>query len=151
MALKDEIKDRIKHYMREKKSAELTVVRQIKGEVMKFETSGSGVEAQDADVLKIINALVKQHHESISIFKEQSRDDLLAKEVLELEVLQSFLPEALSEEELVAIIDAAISETGAESKKDMGKVMGVAKAKAEETGKGVDGKALADGVKARLP
>lgn len=151
MALKDEIKERIKQYMREKKKDELTVVRQIKTEVMKFETSGKGDEAQDADVLKIINALVKQHQESISIFKEQDRQDLLAKEELELEVLQSFLPESLSEEELNSIIDAAIAETGAESKKDMGKVMGVAKAKAEATGKGVDGKALADGVKSRLP
>jgi len=151
MPLKEEIKDRIKQYMREKKVTELTVVRQIKTEIMKFETSGAGIEAQDSDVLQIIHALVKQHQESISIYREQGRNDLLEKEELELVVLQTFLPESLSPEELDAIIDEAIKETGATSKKDMGKVMGLAKTKAEATGKGVDGKALADRVKARLP
>lgn len=150
MSLKDEIKDRLKHYMREKMKDELTVVRQIKTEIMKFETSGSGDEATDADVQKIILALVKQHQESISIYKEQNREDLLAKEELELGVLQSFLPEEMGADELSAIIDQAISDTGASSKKEMGLVMKKARELVEASGKGADGKALADGVKERL-
>lgn len=150
MALKDEIKDRLKHYMREKMPTELTVVRQIKTEVMKFETSGSGAEAQDADVLKILNSLAKQHQESIDIFQKEGRDDLLEKELIELDVIKSFMPANVEGEELEALVDSAITSTGASTKKDMGPVMKAVRDAIAAKQAGVDGKVLSEMVKSKL-
>lgn len=150
MSLKKEIAERLKLYMREKKTTELAVIRQIKTEIMKYETSGAGKEAEDADVIKIINALVKQHQESIEIYEKNSRADLLAIEVLELSVLKSLLPAEMSETEICALIDQAIAQTGASSAKEMGAVVKVVKEKIAEMGKNVDGRVLAENVKKKL-
>ena len=117
---------------------------------MKYETSGAGKEAEDGDIIKIINALVKQHQESIEIYEKNSRADLLAIEVLELSVLKSLLPAELSEAELFKLIDQAIAQTGATSAKEMGAVVKAVKEKIAELGQNVDGRALADGVKKKL-
>ena len=150
MSLKKEIAERLKNYMREKKTTELAVIRQIKTEIMKYETSGAGKEAEDADVLKIINALVKQHQESIDVYEKNNRADLLAIEVLELSVLKSLLPAELSEAELCKLIDQAVVQTGASTAKDMGLVVKAVKEKIAEMGKNVDGKVLAENVKKKL-
>ena len=150
MALKDEIKDRLKHFMRNKMATELTVVRQIKTEIMKFETNGSGSEAQDGDVLKILNSLAKQHQESIDIFAKENRTDLLEKERIELDVIKSFMPANIEGEELEELVDATIRSTGAESKKDMGPVMKKVRATIADKNLGVDGKVLSEMIKAKL-
>ena len=151
MSLKKEILERLKQYMREKKSKELSCVRQIKAEIMKFETSVSkDKEATDEDVMKILNSLAKQHKESIDIYKKNDRTELLEKEQLELEVIESFLPKKLTGDELVALVDAIIEKTAAQTKKDMGAVMKGSREDIQAKGLSVDGQELAELVKSKL-
>ncbi len=82
-------------------------------------------ELTDLQVQKILNKEVKKIKDSIDQFTKMKRDDLVAKEVLQLEVLQSYLPQPLTEEEVRGVVEAKVKELGAESMKDMGKVMGV--------------------------
>lgn len=84
-------------------------------------------DLSDADLLAILDKMVKQRRDSISQFKEAGRDDLVAQEQSEMEVIQNFLPQPLSEAEIETLIAAAIADAGAESMKDMGKVMGLLK------------------------
>ena len=150
MSLKKEILDRLKQYMREKKAEELAVVRQIKSEIMKFETSSKGVEAEDADVLKVLNSLAKQHKESIDIYTKNNREDLLAKEKLELEVIESFLPSKFTGAELEALVTSVVESTGASTKKDMGTVMKGVREEVTAKGLSVDGQELSELVKSKL-
>ena len=104
-------------------------------------------EPGDAEVLAIIEKMVKQRRESIAQFEKGNRPELAAAEQQEIDVLGTYLPEPLSDAELAALIDAAIEETGASSMRDMGKVIGQIKAKA--AGRADMAKVSAD-VKARL-
>lgn len=102
---------------------------------------------EDADVLGVLQKEAKQRQESIDQFTAAGRDDLAAKEAAELAVLRMFLPEAMTEEALRAVVDETVTRLGADSIQDMGKVMQTIMA--EHKGK-VDGKALSALVKARL-
>jgi hypothetical protein len=82
-------------------------------------------ELTDKDVQKILRSEVKKIKDSIEQFKEMERDDLVAKEVIQLEVLQSYLPQPISEDEVRKVVEAKVKELNAESMRDMGKVMGV--------------------------
>ena len=94
-----------------------------------IEARGAGKESATDDELKqLLAKMVKQRQESASIYEENARPELAAKEKAEIAVIQEFLPKQLSDDEVSAAIDAAIAETGAASMKDMGKVMGVLKA-----------------------
>jgi len=83
------------------------------------------IELDDARVIAILDKMVKQRRESISQFKTAGRGDLIKQEVYEIDIIQEFLPQALSEDEVDAIVSQAIEQTGASSIKDMGKVMGL--------------------------
>ncbi len=83
------------------------------------------IELDDARVIAILDKMVKQRRESISQFKTAGRDDLIKQEVYEIDIIQEFLPQALSEDEVDAIVNQAIEQTSASSIKDMGKVMGL--------------------------
>lgn len=83
------------------------------------------IELDDARVIVILDKMVKQRRESISQFKAAGRDDLIKQEVYEIDIIQEFLPQALSEDEVDAIVSQAIEQTSASSIKDMGKVMGL--------------------------
>ena len=85
------------------------------------------IELDDARVIATLDKMVKQRRESIAQFKTASRDDLVKQESYEIDIIQEFLPEALSEEEVDAIVNQAIEQTSAASIKDMGKVMGIVK------------------------
>ena len=85
------------------------------------------LELDDSQVLAVLDKMVKQRRDSIQQYSKAGRDDLAAQEAAEIEVIQEFLPAALSEPEILGIIDAAIAGTAAESMRDMGKVMGVVK------------------------
>jgi hypothetical protein len=85
----------------------------------------SDKELTDKDVQKILRSEVKKIKDSIEQFEKMKRDDLVAKEVIQLEVLQSYLPQPMSEDEVRKVVEAKIKELNAESMKDMGKVMGV--------------------------
>jgi len=83
------------------------------------------VELDDAAVLAVVDKMVKQRRDSLTQFEQAGREDLAAIERAEIEVLQDYLPQALDASEIEALVDAAIAETGAESMKDMGRVMGI--------------------------
>jgi uncharacterized protein YqeY len=146
MSLKAQLTSDMKDAMRAKERDRLGVVRMLISAVKSAEID-SKKELSDNDVLAIIEKQVKQRRESIKQFTEGGRDDLVAKEQAELEFLTPYLPEPLSEAELDALIDELIESTGASSVKDMGKVMGQLKARAQGR---VDLGAAGGRIKARL-
>ena len=114
--------------MRAKDKARLGTIRLALAEIKRVEVD-ERIDPDDGRVTSILDKMVKQRRESIKQFESAGRDELVAQEQSEIEVLQEFLPQALSEEELHAIISAALSDTGAEGMQDMGKVMGIIKPK----------------------
>lgn len=127
MSLEKNIMDKMKAAMKSKDKAALRTLRAIKAEVLKEKTKegGSG-EISEADELKIVTKMAKQRKDSMAIYKEQNREDLAATEAEELAVIQEFLPEQLSEEEVTAKLQNIIAQTGVQSPAEMGKVMGIA-------------------------
>ena len=106
----------------------LAVIRLIMSAIKQIEVD-ERKELNDTDVLAVLDKMTKQRRESASQYEQAGREDLLAQENYEITVLQEFLPEALSDDEIDALIEEAISSSGASSIKDMGKVMGLLKAK----------------------
>ncbi len=104
----------------------LAVIRLIMSAIKQVEVD-ERIEVDDSRALGILDKMVKQRRESISQFKSGHREDLADKELAEIDIISDFLPQALSDEEIEAIINDAISQTGAASMKDMGKVMGIVK------------------------
>jgi len=104
----------------------LGIIRLITSAMKQIEVD-ERIELDDARVIAVLDKMVKQRRESIAQFKTAGRDDLVKQESYEIDILQEFLPEALSEEEVDDIVNQAIEKTGAASIKDMGKVMGIVK------------------------
>ncbi len=122
-----EISDKIKEAMKAKDKVALEALRGVKKELLEAKTAkGANDELTDEQGLAVVTKMVKQRNESARIFKEQGREDMAETELAEAKVISQFLPEQLSPEELEAEIKAIITETGASSMKDMGKVMGIA-------------------------
>jgi uncharacterized protein len=124
--LKNQIQDAMKTAMKGGDKERLAVIRLIMAAMKQVEVD-ERIELDDNRVLGILDKMVKQRRESISQFKSGGRDDLAEKEQTEIDIISTFLPQALSEAEIETIINKAISETGAASMKDMGKVMGIVK------------------------
>jgi len=124
--LLERIKDDMKQAMRDRAKDRLTTIRLILAAVKQQEVDRR-VELDDTEVLAIIDKMVKQRRDSIEQFDKAGRDDLVAKEKFEIEVVQAYLPKPLTEEEISELITEAISTSGAESMRDMGKVMGILK------------------------
>ena len=101
----------------------LLVLRMVISDIKQFEIDKNVKSPAEADVLQIIQRMIKQHKESIEQFKNGNRQDLVDKEVVELRVLETYMPEQLGEAELEKIVKDAVSETGAATKADLGKVM----------------------------
>ena len=112
--------------MRAKNKERLATLRLIQAAIKQKEVD-ERIELDDAQTLAILDKMAKQLRDSIDQFKSAGRDDLVAKESAELEVVQSFLPQQLGEDEIKAMVDKAISDTGASGMADMGKLMGVLK------------------------
>ncbi|MEZ5528786.1 MAG: GatB/YqeY domain-containing protein [Porticoccaceae bacterium] len=127
-SLKVQITEAMKDAMRAKEKERLGAIRLIQAEIKRIEVD-ERIEVDDARVLAILDKMVKQRRDSIQQYQDANRPELADKEQAEIDVIQTFLPEALSDEELSAMIDAAIAESGAESMREMGKVMGVLKPK----------------------
>ena len=125
-ALQDQIQDAMKTAMKSGDKGRLAVIRLMMSAMKQVEVD-ERIELDDSRVLGILDKMVKQRRESISQFKAGSRDDLADKEQAEIDIISDFLPQALTEAEIETIINSAISETGAASMKDMGKVMGIVK------------------------
>lgn len=106
--------------------ARLGVIRLMLAAVKQREVD-ERIELDDSQVLAVLDKMVKQRRDSISQYSAAGREDLAAVEAAEITVIQEFLPEGLSEDEILAIITAAIADSGAESVRDMGKVMAIVK------------------------
>jgi uncharacterized protein YqeY len=128
MPLKDRILQDVKDAMRAKDKPRLATLRLITAAIKQQEVD-ERIELNDAQVLALLDKMCKQRRESISQFEKAGRDDLIAQEVSELELIQTYLPEQLGEDEIAALIDETMAATGAASIKDMGKVMGQLKPK----------------------
>ena len=128
MSLKDDITADMKEAMKAKDSARLGSIRLLQAAIQRKEVD-ERIELDDAQVTAVLDRMAKQRRESISQFEKAGRDDLIAQEVMELEIIQSYLPEQLGEDEINALIDSAIQATGASGMQDMGKVMGQLKPK----------------------
>ena len=144
--LKQRINDDVKSAMRNKEKDRLAVLRLITAAVKQIEVD-KRIEMDDEQMLAVLDKLAKQHRDSIEQYEKAAREDLAEKERYELGIVQEYLPAALSDDEIAALIDEAISESGAEGMKDMGKVMGILKSRAQ--GRADMGK-LSGQVKARL-
>jgi uncharacterized protein YqeY len=146
MSLKDQITEDMKSAMKAGEKDRLKVVRLIRAAIKQIEVD-KRIELDDAAVLTVLDKMVKQRRDSVEQFQKGNRNDLADIELAEIVVLEDYLPEQLSDEELDAMIDEAISATGAENIRDMGKVMGQIKAKAAGA---ADMGAVGAKVKARL-
>ncbi len=133
--------------MKAKDELRLSVIRMIKTALMKYKADQMKEPDEAAD-MQILNQLVKQRKDSITMFRGGGREELALKEEQELAILESYLPQAATEEQIEAAIAAAMTETGITSLKQMGVVMKATQAKL--AGFRVDGKALSDKVRAKL-
>lgn len=147
MALLDQIQQDMVTAMKAKDEARLSALRMMKSALKKHEID-SMKPLTEATEMQVLNTLVKQRQESADLFRKGSRPELAEKEEAEIRLLESYLPAAPSATELEEAVNAAISETGATSAKQMGLVMKAASAKL--AGKRVDGKALSELVKQKL-
>lgn len=144
----DQISEDLKQAMKAKDKVALQVLRTIKKNFLEAKTApGAHNELSDTDAVKIIQKLVKQGKDSATIYAEQKRQDLADEELAQVEVLEKYLPAQLSDEVLSEKIKAIISQVGATSMKDMGKVMGVA---TKELAGKADGKAISTKVRQML-
>ena len=148
MSLQEKVMEAMKTAMKEKDTQSLEALRAVKSALLLAQTeTGSKAALTEDEELKLLQKQVKQRKDSAAIYKEQNRPDLAEPELIQAKVIEQFLPQQLSEEEVSKIVDAIIAETGASSMADMGKVMGLASAKL--AGK-ADGKTISTVVKAKL-
>ena len=126
--LTDRIKEDMKASMKGGDKTRLGVIRLILAAIKQVEVD-ERIQLDNDRVILVLDKMLKQRRESIKQFADAGRHDLVAIEEAEIQVIQDFLPQALSEEEIEAMINDAVNESGAESVKDMGKVMGLLKAK----------------------
>lgn len=147
MTLEERITADMKTAMKAKDKVSLRGIRAIKSAILLQKTDGSGTELNADGEIALLQKLVKSRQDSLDIYTKQNREDLAVTEREEIEVISKYLPEQLSEDELGALIDKVIAQTGASSMKDMGKVMGMANKQAAGR---ADGKTIASLVKQKL-
>jgi uncharacterized protein YqeY len=146
MSLEERLMDEMKQAMKSNDKARLSTIRMIRTAVKNKEIDLRN-KLDDDEILRVIQGMVRKSEESIEQFKAGGRMDLVEKETKEIEILRSYLPQALSKEDVIQIIDESIRETEASSLKDLGKVMKSVMPKL--TGK-ADGKLINQLVKERL-
>jgi uncharacterized protein len=147
MSLRDRLTEDLKLAMKSRDQLRVDVIRMIKAAVLNKEVELKK-DLDDAEMSKVMTALLKQRRESIEQFEKAQRIDLAQKERQEIAIIEHYLPKAPSALELEAIVTAAVRETGARSPKDMGAVMKAVMAKL--AGHAVDGKQISDLVRAKL-
>lgn len=121
--LEKKIASDLKGSIKNKDAMRTSTLRMVIASTQNLAIKKRGKELEDSDILKIISSQMKQHQDSIESFKKGGRADLVEKETSELEILKSYLPEQLSEKEIEGIVKVVVSETGAASSADFGKVM----------------------------
>ena len=131
--MRDEINAALKQAMKDKNSNRLSTLRLISAAIkdrdIAARSDGNDARVSDEEVLAILVKMVKQRQESARVYEEGNRLDLSERELSEIVIIEEFLPRQLSAEKTEAVIAQAISDTGAESIRDMGKVMGILKSK----------------------
>jgi uncharacterized protein YqeY len=148
MSLQQDIMTALKEAMKAKDQTALTALRAVKSAILLAQTeSGAKEELSEEQELKILQKQVKQRKDSAAIYLEQGREDLAAPELAEAEVINQFLPEAMSEEAIAKVVVDTIKKLGADGMKDMGKVMGVV---SQELAGKADGKTISNIVKDSL-
>jgi uncharacterized protein YqeY len=147
MSLEAKINTDLKEAMKAKDQVRLRGIRAIKSAILLLKTDGSGQEITEDTEIKLLQKLVKQRKDSLDIYEKQDREDLAVKEREEIAVIEKYLPKQLSAEELESIIKDIIEKTGAESMRDMGKVMGMA---SKQLAGRADGKTISGVVKTLL-
>lgn len=147
MSLEVDIMTSMKDAMKAKDAIALEALRAVKSEILLAKTSGSHTEISENQEIALLQKLIKQRKEAAEQFAANGRSELAEKEIAQSNVIQKFLPEQLSQEELETALKQIIAETGASSPKDMGKVMGAANA--QLVGK-ADGKTISEMVKRLL-
>ena len=148
MSLQQDVMTAMKAAMKAKDQTALTALRAIKSAILLAQTeSGASGELTEEQELKLLQKLVKQRKDSAAIYEDQGRKDLADPELAEAEVINQFLPEALSEEEIEKVVVMTIDEIGAEGMKDMGRVMGIV---TKELAGQADGKTISNIVRSKL-
>jgi len=143
MKLTERINEDIKNAMKAGDKEKLMALRDIKSKILLEATKDGSTDVEDSAVMAILTKLNKQRTESIEIYQSQGREDLVAEEKKQAAVIQSYLPQPLTSEELEAEIKNIIAQVGATNPSDMGKVMGAAKVLSGKA----DGKAISEMVK----
>jgi len=147
MSLKDKIVSDLTAAMKAKDANRLSVLRMVKANIMNRQIE-KGADLTDEEITKALQSLVKQRKDSIDQYEKAGRSELAEREQSEIVVLEDYLPQAASKEEIENAIAEAIQETGASSMKEMGAVMKAAQAKL--AGKSADGRIVSDTVKSKL-
>ncbi|MCM2359280.1 MAG: GatB/YqeY domain-containing protein [Geobacteraceae bacterium] len=146
MALRERLSEEMKGAMKARDELRLSVIRMIRSAVKNRDIDLKR-ELNEQEIVEVISTLAKQRRESIRLFREAGRQDLVEKEEKELAILLGFLPQQLSREELAALVDGVIAECGAQGGKDMGRVM---KALQPHVAGRADGKMVSDMVREKL-
>jgi uncharacterized protein YqeY len=147
MTLKQQIISDLTASMKAQDAPRTSTLRMVKAAVMNREIEKGG-ELDEDEMMKLLRSLVKQRHDSVEQYEKAARQDLANNEKAEIEVIENYLPQAASREAVEAAVATAIAETGANSMKDMGKVMKAAQAAL--AGKNADGRTLSEIVKSKL-
>lgn len=147
MSLSDQINQDIKTAMKEKNRSKLEALRAIKSQILLAATEKNAGESTEAAEVKMLQKLVKQRRDAADIYTNEKRDDLAAQELEQVTIIEKYLPEQMTEQQIRSEVDAIIKATGAQSMKDMGKVMGQAN---EKMAGRADGKIIAQLVKRAL-
>ena len=145
--LKEQITTALKTAMKAKDTLALEALRAVKSELLLLQTSGQQKDVSEQEVLKVLQKLVKQRKDSAAIFSEQGRSDLAEPELAQAKIIRQFLPAAMSDQEIDALIGSILEETGARSMADMGRVMGMANKAAAGR---AESSVLAQKIKAKL-
>ena len=127
MSLKNDLQEDMKSAMLGKEESRLSTIRMLKSAIQYYEIQkgGAGYEATDEDVVEVVGREIKKRKEAIDLYEKGGRQELADKEKAEMNVLQKYLPEQMSEDDVKKLIDEAIESTGASTMQDMGKVMGI--------------------------
>jgi len=147
MSLEKRIMTDLKEAMKAKDQAALRTIRSIKAAIQLQKTDGTGTELDEAGEIKMVQKLMKQRQDSLDIYVKQDREDLAVTEREEIAVLEKYLPEQMSADDLKAFVTDLIGRVGASGMKDMGKVMGMA---SKELAGKADGKSISAIVKSLL-
>jgi uncharacterized protein YqeY len=147
MSLKEKIVADLTDAMRSKDAEKVSTLRMVKAALMNRQIDKGG-ELDDEEITKALQTLVKQRRDSAEQYENAGRAELAAKENAEIAVIEAYLPQAASDEEITAAVEAAVAETGASTMKDMGAVMKAAMANL--AGKSADGRKVSEAVKNKL-